>query len=218
MIEEESKKILAINLQYYMDKVGIDRNELCQSLGLKYSTVSEWLQANKYPRIDKIEKLANYFGIKKSDLIEDKSDNAHIESNIQSLDQSKVYNIPVFESVSAGFGAYANDYIVDYMPIYVNNPADAKDMLCIKVKGDSMYPKIEDGDTVVVRKQSSVDSGSIAVVLIDNEEGFVKKVVYSENLIELISINPEYAPKRFEGENVLRVSVVGVVKQIIKEV
>lgn len=218
MIEEESKKILAINLQYYMDKVGIDRNELCQSLGLKYSTVSEWLQANKYPRIDKIEKLANYFGIKKSDLIEDKSDNAHIESNIQSLDQSKVYNIPVFESVSAGFGAYASDYIVDYMPIYVNNPADAKDMLCIKVKGDSMYPKIEDGDTVVVRKQSSVDSGSIAVVLIDNEEGFVKKVVYSENLIELISINPEYAPKRFEGENVLRVSVVGVVKQIIKEV
>lgn len=218
MSDEESKKILAFNLQYYMNEMGIDRNELCQILGFKYSTVSEWLQGKKYPRIDKIEALANYFGIKKSDLIEDKSDNSPIKSNIQSLDQSKVYNIPVFESVSAGFGAYASDYIVDYIPIYIKNPADAKDMLCIKVKGDSMYPKIEDGDIVVVRKQSSVDSGSIAVVLIDNEEGLVKKVVYNENLIELISINPEYAPKRFEGKDVLRVSVVGLVKQIIKEV
>lgn len=218
MSDEESKKILAFNLQYYMNEMGIDRNELCQILGFKYTTVSEWLQGKKYPRIDKIEALANYFGIKKSDLIEDKSDNSPIESNITPLNQSDVYRIPVFESVSAGFGTYASDYIVEYMPVYIKNPADAKDMLCIKVKGNSMYPKIEDGDIVVVRKQSSVDSGSIAVVLIDNEEGFVKKVVYDKDFIELISINPEYAPKRFEGEDVLRVSVVGLVKQIIKEV
>ncbi len=141
-----------------------------------------------------------------------------IESNIQLLNQNNVYNIPVYESITAGFGAYASDYIIGYMPIYIDNPADVKDMLCIKITGDSMYPKIENGDTVVVRKQSCVDSGSIAVVLIDNEEGLVKKVVYNENHIELISINPEYAPKRFEKKDVLRVSVLGLVKQIIKEV
>lgn len=186
-------------------------------VGVSKSTVKKWEDGFiSNMKRDKIGQLAKILRLNPVSLIT--GDELTVESNIQSLDQSKVYNIPVFESVSAGFGAYASDYIVDYMPIYVSNPADAKDMLCIKVKGDSMYPKIEDGDTVVVRKQSSVDSGSIAVVLIDNEEGFVKKVVYSENLIELISINPEYAPKRFEGENVLRVSVVGVVKQIIKEV
>ncbi len=141
-----------------------------------------------------------------------------IESNIQLLNQNNVYNIPVYESILAGFGDYASDYIVGYMPIYIENPADVKDMLCIKIKGDSMYPKIENGDTVVVRKQSSVDSGSIAIVLIDNEDGLVKKVVYDKDHIELISINPEYAPKRFEEKDVLRVSVVGLVKQIIKEV
>ena len=186
-------------------------------VGVSKSTVKKWEDGFiSNMKRDKIGQLAKILRLNPVSLIT--GDELTVESNIQSLDQSKVYNIPVFESVSAGFGAYASDYIVDYMPIYVSNPADAKDMLCIKVKGDSMYPKIEDGDTVVVRKQSSVDSGSIAVVLIDNEEGFVKKVVYSENLIELISINPEYAPKRFEGKNVLRVSVVGVVKQIIKEV
>ena len=79
-----------------------------------------------------------------------------------------------------------------------------------------MFPKIEDGDIVIVRKQDSVDSGSIAVVLVDNEEGFVKKVVYDQETIELHSINPEYAPKIFKGAEVLRVRVVGLVKQIIK--
>ncbi|MBQ9862115.1 MAG: helix-turn-helix transcriptional regulator [Clostridia bacterium] len=53
-----------------MNQKGVDRNQLCADLGLKYSTVSEWLSAKKYPRIDKIELLANYFGVHKSDLIE----------------------------------------------------------------------------------------------------------------------------------------------------
>lgn len=65
-----NKKTMATNLQYYMDKNGIDRNKLCADLGLKYTTVCGWLTAEKYPRIDKIEILANYFGINKSDLVE----------------------------------------------------------------------------------------------------------------------------------------------------
>lgn len=55
---------------------GIDRYKLCDDLGFKYSTVSEWLNGKKYPRIDKIEMIANYFHIKKSDLIE-KHDREH---------------------------------------------------------------------------------------------------------------------------------------------
>ncbi len=199
----------------------ISQAELCEKTKIPKSAMSQYVSGSFKPKQKRTYLIAKALNVNEAWLMgyEDVLMDLQMpESNIQSLDQSKVYNIPVFESVSAGFGAYASDYITGYMPIYVSNPADAKDMLCIKVKGDSMYPKIEDGDTVVVRKQSSVDSGSIAVVLIDNEEGFVKKVVYSENLIELISINPEYAPKRFEGKEVLRVSVVGVVKQIIKEV
>lgn len=199
----------------------ISQAELCEKTKIPKSAMSQYVSGAFKPKQERTYLIAKALNVNEAWLMgyEDVSmEPQQLESNIQSLDQSKVYNIPVFESVSAGFGVYASDYIVDYIPIYIKNPADAKDMLCIKVKGDSMYPKIEDGDIVVVRKQSSVDSGSIAVVLIDNEEGLVKKVVYNENLIELISINPEYAPKRFEGKDVLRVSVVGLVKQIIKEV
>ncbi|HFI0816163.1 TPA: XRE family transcriptional regulator [Streptococcus suis] len=69
----ENKDIFSKNLKYYMDKKGIDRNQLCSDLDLKYMTVSDWINAKTYPRIDKIESLANYFGINKSDLIEEKS-------------------------------------------------------------------------------------------------------------------------------------------------
>lgn len=66
----DNKRIFANNLTYYMKINKIDRYKLCDDLGFNYSTVSEWLQAKKYPRIDKIEMIANYFHIKKSDLIE----------------------------------------------------------------------------------------------------------------------------------------------------
>ena len=67
-----NKSIFAKRLHYYMEQKGVDRRQLCDDLNLKYSTVSEWLSANKYPRIDKIELLADYFGITKSDLIGEK--------------------------------------------------------------------------------------------------------------------------------------------------
>ena len=140
------------------------------------------------------------------------------KSNLIPLSQNNVYSIPVVENVSAGFGSLAINDIVDYMPLYFTSEYEAQETICIKVKGDSMFPKIEDGDIIQVHKQTSVDSGSIAVVLLDEEEGLVKKVVYGPDWIELHSINPMYPVQRFEGRNVLRLRVVGLVKKIIKSV
>lgn len=68
-----NKKVLAENLNYYMNLNRVDRNKLCDDLGFKYTTVREWTNGTAYPRIDKIEAMANYFGILKSDLIENKN-------------------------------------------------------------------------------------------------------------------------------------------------
>ncbi len=133
-----------------------------------------------------------------------------IVSNINQI-YKKIYRVPVFESVSAGFGALAENEIVDYIPVVIENPCDVKDTIAIKVTGDSMYPKIEDGDIIIVRKQESVDSGDIAVLLLDDNEGLVKRVVYGDTWIELHSINPEYKTRRFDEADVLRLRVVGKV-------
>ena len=68
-----NKEIFAENLNYYMKMYNKDRNEICKILEIPYTTLSDWLNAKKYPRIDSIELLANYFNIQKSDLIENKN-------------------------------------------------------------------------------------------------------------------------------------------------
>ena len=66
----DNKDIFAFNLNRYMKLKGITRNDISAALGISYFTVSDWVNGKKYPRMDKVEMLANLFGIKKSDLIE----------------------------------------------------------------------------------------------------------------------------------------------------
>lgn len=68
----ENKKVFARNLRRLLDEKGMQDKDLIEITGASQTAVSDWLNAKKYPRIDKIEKLANFFGVKKSDLIEDR--------------------------------------------------------------------------------------------------------------------------------------------------
>jgi repressor LexA len=72
-----NKEILSKNLKYYIEKSGRDRRELADIWGFPYSTVTEWINGKKYPRIDRIEIMADYFGILKSDLIEERTEEYH---------------------------------------------------------------------------------------------------------------------------------------------
>ncbi|MGI5947880.1 MAG: helix-turn-helix domain-containing protein [Lachnospiraceae bacterium] len=78
-----NKEIMARNIQYYMDKYEKTRQDMCEALGVKYTTFTDWVKGNSYPRIDKIELMANYFGISKSDLVEEhkKDDNSQYYLN-----------------------------------------------------------------------------------------------------------------------------------------
>ncbi len=78
-----NKEILSKNLKYYIDKSGKDRRQLAEIWGVPYSTLTGWVNAQKYPRIDKIEIMADYFGILKSDLIEEKlTEETELEDDI----------------------------------------------------------------------------------------------------------------------------------------
>ncbi|WP_429975499.1 helix-turn-helix domain-containing protein [Enterococcus sp. DIV0086] len=67
-----NKEVMAKNIQYYMDRQGIDRRKLSDDLSISYTTLTDWLKAKTYPRIDKIEMLSNYFSISKADLVEER--------------------------------------------------------------------------------------------------------------------------------------------------
>ena len=128
-------------------------------------------------------------------------------NNVEVADTSDYVNIPIIGRVAAGLST-------DYEPVSKNDVRGDEPFVFLRVVGDSMYPLFMEGDLVLVRCQSSVDSGSYAVVMIDEEDGVVKKIVYGPDFIELHSINPMYPVRRFENEDVTRIRVFGLVREI----
>lgn len=206
---------IAGNIKKLREEHKLTQEEFGKIAGVSDKAVSTWELGTKIPRMGTVQKISEYFNIPKSAILDDVPAE---KSNIAYIIKDNIYNIPLFGSVSAGFGAYASDEVLDYIPTVIRNPYEARETLAIRVTGDSMYPKIEDGDLIVVHKQDSVDSGSIAVVLLDGDEGLVKRVEYGPDWIDLISINPEYPPKHFKGAEVIRLRVLGLVRQVIKSV
>lgn len=201
--------------------LGLTLEEVGNAVGVSKSTVKKWEDGYiSNMKRDKIAELAKILKISPVVLI-----TGELEDEIEAvpsdtltvLPDRKVFMRPVFSSVAAGFGAPAENVAVGYIPTYISNTLEKDKYIWVNVTGDSMSPLIDDGSKILIRMQDSVDSGQIAVVLIDGEEAVVKKIQYGEDWIELISINPYYPPRRFEGEEVLRVRPVGLVKQIMKE-
>lgn len=191
---------------------GLTQEQLGEMVGVQKAAVQKWENGSvQNLKRATIKKLSEIFNVSPVTFVKE-DDEQYEPSNISYIIGSKnMYQVPVFESVSAGFGAYASNDIIDYIPVIIANPADVEDTIAVKVTGDSMYPKIEDGDIIIVRRQTSVDSGDIAVVLLDNDEGLVKKVVYGPTWIELQSINEAYPVQRFDCAEVTRLRVVGKV-------
>ena len=218
-LRKELKRIFAHNLKKWSDIRGMSQKELAVKVGVSEPTVSVWRSPSsmKMPESFTIDKICRVLDITPSDLLYENSINI-ISSPQKNYSELLNYEIPIFESVSAGFGAEAHNDIVEYTVLPFKTKTEADETLCIRVSGDSMSPKIEDGDLIQVHKQTSVDSGDIAVVLLDGDNGLVKKVEYTEDSITLISLNLNYPPIVLKGREILRVSVVGKVKKIIREV
>lgn len=94
-----NKEIFSKNLKYFMELNHKDRNDICHDLKFPYTTFAEWYNGNIYPRIDKIEMLANYFNIKKSDLIEN-HDNENMLKKIGAIPLSEIeaLKIPILRN------------------------------------------------------------------------------------------------------------------------
>lgn len=196
-------------------ELGLTLEEVGNLVGVSKSTVKKWEDgfiANM--KRDKIALLAKALKLNPVSLIVE--DETEEDTNIFPLPQSNIYMRPIYDSVSAGFGVLAQDNVIGYMPTYITCPSEQELYIWVNVVGDSMSPLIDNGSKVLVKKQTSVDSGQFAVILIEGEEALVKKVIYGNNFIELQSVNPYYPPRRFIGSNVQKVQILGLVKEVSK--
>ncbi len=183
------------------------QRDLAKKLGISTSAVGMYEQNRREPDLDTLKKIALLFDVSLDSLTEYP---VKTDTSPQYVFQTERTNIlPVVGKVCAGNGVLASEDIIGYEP--ADNKYSSENYFWLKVSGDSMSPKIDDGDYLLIRKQTSVDSGDVGVFIVDGQEGVVKKVIYDENSIELISFNPYYPPIKFTGHDVLRVRVCGKV-------
>lgn len=135
-------------------------------------------------------------------------------SNLAPADMNELSQIPIIGRVAGGISCFAENNIVGYETVQSSDLSPSDQYAFLRVTGDSMYPLFMEGDLVLIRIQTSVDSGSYAVVTIDNADGVIKRIVYGNDFIELQSVNPMYPPRRFEKEDVNRIRVFGLVKEV----
>lgn len=198
--------------------------QLRHKFGLKTdrAMVSKWETGYQIPEMFTITCLANLLGITIEQLNGSGIQTQHIKDLEGTLPSEKCIYFEVIGSVKAGYGGEAiEERTGEIVPIpksmLGNYPPN--DFFALKVKGDSMYPKIIDGDIVLVYRTSTVDSETIAVVIYNGDEATVKKIRYviGENWFEMIPINPEYQTKRIKDEDLKECRVLGKVVKLIRD-
>lgn len=214
-----NKQVMAQNIKMYMEDKGISRKEFCKRLGLAYSTVTDWLNAEKYPRIDKIELMANFFGVSKADLVEPHTtDHSHPNQPTVVTDKQTEHGvrIPVLGRVVAGIPIEAIEEIIDWEEIPQKLAASGK-FFALRVCGHSMEPGILEGDIVIVRQQEDVDNYDTAIVLVNGDEATVKRVKKQKEGITLIATNTSvYEPHFYSNQEIhdLPVKILGKVVEM----
>ena len=204
--KDKQKLIFAPNFNHQLKIHGKTQKDICNLLNVSTSTVSDWSTAKKYPRIDKIQAIADYLDIYKSELTEEYHNQRH---NIDAI------KIPVLGKVVAGIPIEAIEEILDYEEINLEL-AKTGDFFALQIKGDSMEPRMQEGDVVIVRKQETVDTGDIAIVLVNGDEATVKKIKILNDGIMLIPFNSKYDPWEYTAEDIekLPVKIIGKVVEL----
>ena len=206
--QEEMRKLFSKRLSEMMQRENINQVELSRIIGVSESTVGKWILCKSMPRMGIIQKLADHFHVGKSYFLE--------EAPKDSSPAGRGVRIPVLGRVVAGIPIEAVEEILDYEEITPEMAATGE-FFALQVRGDSMLPTLKDGDVVIVKKQPTVDSGDIAIVLVNGNDATVKEIKESAAGITLIGHNVAvYTPQFYSNADIekLPVQVIGKVVEM----
>lgn len=189
--KEWTMDVFTANLRHYVDLHKRSQKEVAEAVGVSAPTFHDWLKGNKMPRMKNVQKLADYFGIALSDLIEEKpkSEQRKLPPNIIT---PAAHPIPVLGTICAGDGIVANEHFVGQFFIDSSVHAD----YALKVKGNSMIDaEIYDGDMAFIKKEFDFRPGKIyAVVHGVDSEASLKKVFEQGDKFILQPCNAAFSP------------------------
>lgn len=206
-MSDEQKNIFSNNLKYYMSINDVSQIEVANKIGVSPQTFNTWVQGIALPRMGKVQKLADYFGIRKSDLIEERPNSTK--------QKRKGIVIPVLGHVAAGIPIEMIEDIIDTEEI-PEDMARHGEFFALKIKGDSMTPSINNSDVVIVRQQEDAENGDIVIATVNGNDAVCKRLKKYSDGISLISLNPAYEPLYFNNSEIQEapVKIIGKVVEL----
>ena len=181
---------------------GLSQSELAALCNVHQTAVSQWENGRTSPDNESLKILAGVLGVSVGTLIGGE-------------DIGSTVLVHVLGYVRAGIPMEAVEDILDYEEISADM-ASRGEYFGLKIKGDSMFPLFQAGDTVIVRRQPDAESGEIAVVLVNGNEATVKKIIKKDTSILLVSENSAYEPMVFSKSEIesLPVTIIGKVVEL----
>lgn len=204
-----NKMALKDNILKARKDKNMTQDEVAKELFVKRQTYGAYERGVSVPDAIVLDKLARLFEVTTDYLLGSDEKTKNVRTKRRTI------KMPVYGMVAAGAPILTVEDILDYIEVDEED-INGGDFIALQVKGDSMLPDIKSGDIILVKRQPDVDSGQIAVVIINGDEATVKKVVKQRNGINLVATNTEYEPKFFSNKEIndLPVIVYGRVAEL----
>lgn len=203
------------NIKALRTQHGMTQLELGRIAGVSDKAVSSWESGLSIPRMGAIEKMASYFHVPKSIII-DGTNSADTTIPPGFLPLPETESLPLVGRIACGTPILAEENVEGYVDV----PKSARATFVLLCQGDSMAPRIQDGDFVYVRKQSTVENGELAAVRIGTE-ATLKRVYYSPDRPDQLFLqaeNPAYPPMIYSGQELEDIAIEGKIVGIYRVV
>nr|DAF47840.1 MAG TPA: Repressor protein CI [Siphoviridae sp. ctJjf17] len=173
-------------------------SELARRVGIAKSAISRYFNGTRELPLNKIEEFASALHTTPNYLLGMEYEPTQVQQGIK---------IPVLGTVAAGIPISAVEDILDYEEI-PQSWQNQGEFFGLKIKGDSMEPRMESGDVVIVKQQSDANSGDTVIVLVNGDDATCKRLEKTDNGIMLVSTNPKYPPMFYSLEDIQAKPVV----------
>ncbi|MBM0844816.1 XRE family transcriptional regulator [Staphylococcus saprophyticus] len=232
MEKNHRNKVIAANIKKLIKENKISQKELASNIDISPSTLSDYLNLRSNPSHGVIQRIANYFGVMKSDIDSTYRENNDITEIYNKLEEKRKKRVLAYAehhysvqqqgesiiylqsykdskteevTVNGYVSAGTGETLVDDIEFTVNYPAGVVPPhdFALQVNGDSMEPLFEHKEIIFVEENTSINSGQLGVFVVDGE-AYVKKVFIYQDHIRLVSLNPKYGDMNFYGDSDVR--------------